>query len=81
MLEIFIATLGTYGVATLVSDYDGAFGIFKRLRKLGEVFECNICLTPWIALPIAYLAGLSFVEYLAVIGLVIIIERFYDRLF
>lgn len=75
MIDVVIAILATYGVSTLVADYDGPRDIFIRLRKRSKFFECAVCLSPWVAVIPALLIGLSFVEYIAVVGGTIIIAR------
>lgn len=67
----------TYGLSTLISEYDGPIDLFVKLRstKLLKFFECGVCLTPYVALIPTLLLGLSLVEYLATVGIVIMIVR------
>ncbi len=74
MIEIIIGILGTYGLAALLAEYPGPFGILSKLRKVGMP-DCSVCLAVWIAIPIAYFAGIGTLGYLAVIGSVILLER------
>ena len=76
-MNIIIAILITTGLSLMASDYDGLADIFLKLRKsrLGKLFECSICLTPYIAL-IPFLGlPLTFMEYLAVVGASVLILR------
>ena len=75
MYELLIATLATYGVATLIAEYDGPRDIFRKLRRKGKVFECSTCLSVYIAVIPVLILSMSFLEYIAIIGAVIIIER------
>lgn len=76
-INILIAALGVYGVATLVTEYSGPFNVFDRLRKtkVSGVFECNICLTPYLAIIPAFGLSLGMFGYFAVVGLSIILGR------
>lgn len=75
MIEIILATLATFGISALISNYDGLFGVFEWIRSKGTVFSCTVCLSVWIAIPIAYFSGIGLLGFLAVIGGVILIER------
>lgn len=50
-MELIIATLGTYGITSIMVESDGPFRIFYRLRKLSwlSAFECFLCLSLWVA--------------------------------
>ena len=74
MIELIIATLGTYGPSTLLAEYDGPLDILSKLRKRG-LPDCAVCLAVWIAIPVSYFAGIGILGYLAVIGGVILLER------
>lgn len=74
-IDIIIAILATYGIVTLVSQYDGPNDLFKKLRKDKKVFECSVCLTPWIALVPAIFMPLGFFEYLSVVGATVLLDR------
>lgn len=78
MNEFILAALATFGLAALVSNYDGAFGILLRLRRKFRVLDCTVCLSTWLALPMLYLTSIgemTVVLAFAIIGLVIIAER------
>lgn len=75
MIEIIIASLATYGVATLVSEYDGAFNVFTKLRSKLPALRCMPCAATWIALPIALFMDIGVMGYLAALGIVVAMER------
>ena len=70
-----VAILATYGISTLLSEYNGARDVFVYLRTKMSVFRCTVCLSVWVAVVIALLQGMSFTEYLAVVGGVISLDR------
>ena len=76
MFEFLLALLATFGVSALVSYYDGLADAFVKVRSKVSIFNCCVCLSVWVAIPITIVAGLGFIEYLAIVGSVIIIERF-----
>lgn len=77
MTEIALVAGGTYGIATIVADYDGPFGVFERLRRsrLAKLFACNVCLMPYAAIPLALGLDVGLYGYLAAIGLGVILAR------
>lgn len=79
LITLLTALLATYGVAKLISNYDGLFNVFLWLRNrdsvIGKLFSCTVCLAVWVAIPVAYFAGFGVMGYLAIIGSVILIER------
>lgn len=75
MNEIIISGLVSYAIATYVVEHDGAFSVFKRIRRLGEVFECRECLIVWIAIIPSFVLRTSIMGYIAAIGIALIITR------
>lgn len=75
--SIVIGILIVYGLATIVTEYDGPFHVFAKLRasKLNSLLSCAVCVSPYIALLLIPLMGISLVQYLAVLGGSIIIAR------
>ena len=76
MGEIVMVALATYGVATLVSEYDGVFDVFSKLRSNIKAFRCVPCATVWIAIPIAVIMNVGVIGYLASVGISIALDRF-----
>lgn len=75
MVGVIIATLALYGVCSLLTEYSGPFDTFSRLREQFRIFRCVACLAVWLGIPIAYLSGIGFLGYLAIIGGVLIMDR------
>ena len=77
MLVLIIAILLTCGIATLIADYDGPFSLFTKLRtsRIGKLFDCNVCLVPYIALIPLVGLHLTLMEYLAVVGASVLLAR------
>lgn len=75
MTDIIICSLGVYGTSVLVSEYDGPFHIFSKLRARLTAFRCVPCASVWIAAPLAFFLGVGLTGYLAAIGLVLLAER------
>lgn len=66
-----------YGIATLVAEYDGAFGIFARIRAKfdGSALNCAVCFGFWIIAVILALGFTSPTEALLSLGLLIFMTR------
>lgn len=78
VLNLVIAVVATYGIATVISQYDAPAGLLIRLRSikyLQSFLSCAVCLSVWIAIPIAIYSDLNIIKYFATIGFVIVIER------
>lgn len=80
MSDLIIAILATYGVVHLITQTDGLFDVFHKLRSvknktLEKLFSCSKCQAVYIsAIPVIGL-HMSFWEYLATIGGVIILTE------
>jgi hypothetical protein len=83
MLDLLIATLAVYRVATDLAYMDGPFDLFSRLRgaaveRLGAGhwvtvgLHCPICISFWLALPLAIWFGWA---WLAIAGAVTFLVR------
>lgn len=93
MIETFIVTaLAVYGVAYSVTQLDGPFDLFVRLRGwginrndwFGHGLQCPICLSFWIGLLVAVtIHGFSWTAFVwawAYTGIVVIIQVWLNRL-
>lgn len=87
----------TYGVAHILVWEDGPYDILSKLRYfagvrysgedryskngIGGVFNCQICMSVWVAFPIAWLCSLHTVIAcgLAAIGFVCILIDFWNN--
>jgi hypothetical protein len=74
MIEIIVASMAVFGMAALISTYDGPFDILALAREQVGMLACTVCLSVWIIAGM-FLAGVPFGECCAVIGGVIILER------
>jgi len=79
-MNFIITALAVYGLAALVSSYDGAWSVFARLRNKfpNSALHCTVCLSVWLSIPIILLGtyiGLWFIAPLAIVGVVIFLEK------
>ena len=67
MILVFTGII--YGLSSLLTRYEGPFGVFERLRHvkpLENVLRCSVCTSVWVAFPfivlwpLEALAGLGF---------------------
>lgn len=74
---ILLATLATYGISSLLTMYDGPWDAFIKLRDKFPFppFTSLMVMCIYVGIPVAYLSGLCLLEYLAMIGIVAILER------
>ncbi len=75
MFEIVLTAVATFGVSATLTGYDGPFELFSKFRALIPLFQCTVCLSVWIAMPIAIIVGVGIIEYLAALGLIVLAER------
>lgn len=66
-MTFIIAALATYRLAKLISEEEGPFSVFLRLRGaldpdqqtwVGRGLNCIVCVSFWVALPIAVILSL-----------------------
>lgn len=79
-MNFLITALAVYGLSELLTTYDGAFSVLKRLRdKYPEsALSCLICVSCWIVVPMMLLAiygGIIFITPFAIIGVIMIVDR------
>jgi len=79
-MNFLITALAVFGLAALITSYDGPGSIFARLRNKypNSPFHCTLCTATWLIIPImllAFFAGMVFVVPFAILGTIIIIER------
>lgn len=77
MGELLTSTILTVGLATLIAQYDGAFDLFLRLRtsRLGKLFDCNVCLCPYLAVIPVLGFRMGLMQYLTIVGASVILAR------
>lgn len=74
MIDVFATALGGYGITLLVTEYDGPFNVFDKLRRY-KLFTCFACLSVWVVAGVAYMSGLEVSGYLAAVGMVLLADR------
>lgn len=72
---ILYASVATYGLAILVSEYDGLGEVLLKLRRRIPLLRCAVCSAVWLAIPINLLSGTGMLGYLASIGGMIVLDR------
>ena len=85
-LRFIILTLATWRVTHLIQAEDGPWDVIFKIRKLlgngfaGSLMDCFYCLSIWIAIPFALIAGKTMVDYviytMAISGGAIWIQQF-----
>lgn len=65
-LALILAALAVYRVSRMISDEEGPFSVFTKLRGLarpdtwlGRGLECLMCVSVWVALPATVLITLA----------------------
>jgi hypothetical protein len=80
-----LSALAVYRVSFLVAREDGPWDVFRRFRStakgtaVGRLVTCVNCLSVWIALPLAWFVGSSWVErvvaWWALSGAAVLMDR------
>lgn len=59
-LTFLLASLAVYRVSRMIADEEGPFSVFAKLRAhfkpdnwIGRGLECIMCVSFWVALPVA----------------------------
>jgi len=70
LINLLLATLAIYYIATTITEYDGPFEVLKRLREImreyrGLNLDCFFCTSLWVSLPFAlyFTSGWSVLLY------------------
>lgn len=63
-LTFLMASLAVYRVSRMITDEEGPFSVFAKLRGryppdtwIGRGLECIMCVSVWVALPFALALG------------------------
>jgi hypothetical protein len=84
-VEVALGVLAVWRVTHLLAREGGPWGWMAAIRRwagdgaMGEMLDCFLCLSVWVALPAALLLGVGVAEYLllwpALSGGAILLER------
>jgi hypothetical protein len=84
-IRFTLSALAVYRVSFLVAREDGPWGLFRQVRSAakgtvaGRLVTCLNCLSIWIALPLAWFVGSSWVErvvaWWALSGAAVLMDR------
>jgi hypothetical protein len=85
LMTFVLASLAVYRLSRMLSDEEGPFSVFTKLRGIpkpetwiGRGLACILCLSVWIALPIALWIDWSgdwALTWLALSGVTVIIRK------
>lgn len=78
MFNLLLLILSVYGASKLLTEYDGPFNVFYRLRNNLNFLNCTVCTSVWVAILFSLLLFFGqywFITVLAVVGAVIFIEE------
>lgn len=88
-LTFLLASLAVYRLSRMITDEEGPFTVFTKLRGLapttswvGRGMECIMCMSFWVALPIAlYVDGTWTVPltWLALSGVTVLIRKWEQK--
>lgn len=86
-MQNLIAALFVYRLARMIAEEEGPFGVFTWLRGLPKPntwiwrgMECIMCLSVWVALPVAYyLGGDWLLTWLALSAVAVIIKKWENK--
>lgn len=79
-MNFLITALAVYGISSLITQYDGPFNGFCRLRDRfpSSALHCVVCVSVWLTVPIVLAgvyAGVAFIAPLAIVGFIILLEN------
>jgi len=81
MTDLIVYILAVYGTSSLLTSYDGLYGIFLRLRNKypNSALECLVCTSVYVSvilfIPIILGIGYVVLTPLAAIGAVMLIKE------
>jgi hypothetical protein len=88
-LTVILASLAVYRLSRMLTDEEGPFSMFVKLRNLakpetwiGRGLACIICMSVWIALPVALWidwTGDWWLTWLALSGVAVIIRKWENK--
>lgn len=81
MTGLIVYILAVYGVSSLLTSYDGLYGVFLRLRNKypNSALKCLVCTSVYVSvalfIPIILGVGYIVLTPLAAIGAIILIKE------
>lgn len=86
-MELIIAALFVYRLARMLAEEEGPFKVFTWLREraptgtwIARGVECIMCLSVWVALPVAYYIGGDWIlTWLALSAVAVIIKKWENK--
>ena len=86
-MQFLIAALFVYRLSRMVAEEEGPFKLFTWLRSLAPEstwvqrgMECIMCLSVWVALPVAYWLGGDWVlTWLALSAVAVIVKKWENK--
>lgn len=87
VMTFVLAALAVYRLSRMVTDEEGPFMVFTKLRGLakpdtwvGRGMECIMCVSVWIALPVAlYIGGDWLLTWPALSAMTVIIRKWEQK--
>lgn len=79
--QFALVTLAVYRVSRLITLEDGPFDVFAKIRGkidpnqrtwIGRGLSCVLCVSFWIAGLAALIVGASWIEWLAMAGVIVV---------
>jgi hypothetical protein len=88
-LTLLLASLAVYRLSRMLTDEEGPFMVFTRLRGLaktdtwiGRGLECIMCMSVWVALPVALWVDWSWnwwLTWLALSGVTVLLRKWEQK--
>ena len=79
-LAVVIGAIAAYRVSYLIAREEGPLGVFALLREridphqktwVGRGLNCVLCVSFWVTLAVSIIIGVSWLEWLAMAGLIV----------
>jgi hypothetical protein len=88
-LTLILAALAVYRISRMITDEEGPFMVFTKLRGLaapdtwvGRGLECIMCVSVWVALPVALWIDWSlnwWLTWLALSSVTVVIRKWEQK--
>jgi hypothetical protein len=88
-LTLLLAALAVYRLSRMIADEEGPFSVFAKLRGrfppndwIGRGLECIMCVSFWVALPIALYIDWSWtapLTWLALSAITVLIRKWEQK--